>query len=157
MAFPSIGTVAPSFTLLDQDGVEHTLSEVKGKYALVYFYPKDDTSGCTKEACSLGEYMPDFSKSDAVIFGISADSVKSHKKFAEKYGLKFTLLADPDHQAINAYGVWGQKKFMGRNYEGISRTSFLIPPDGTIAKVYESVKPEKHAEEVLADLATLRG
>lgn len=153
---PALGSIASNFTLLDQDGNEHSLSETRGKYTLVYFYPKDDTPGCTKEACSLGEYMPDFSKSGAVIFGISADTVKSHKKFAEKYGLPFTLLADPDHLAINAYGVWGKKKFMGRDYDGIFRTSFLIAPDGTIAKIYENVKPEKHAEEVLADLEALR-
>lgn len=156
MALPIAGSVAPDFTLQDQDGIEHSLSQYKGKYVLVYFYPKDDTPGCTKEACSLGEYMPDFSKSDAVILGISADTVKSHKKFAEKYGLKFTLLADPEKKAISAYDVWGKKKFMGREYEGIFRDSFLVAPDGTVAKVYEGVKPEKHAEEVLADLQALR-
>ncbi len=156
MALPTTGSVAPDFTLEDQDGNAHSLSQYKGKYVLVYFYPKDDTPGCTKEACSLGEYMPDFSKSDAVILGISPDTVKSHKKFAEKYGLKFTLLADPDKKAIQAYDVWGLKKFMGREYEGVFRTSFLIAPDGTIAKVYESVKPEVHAAEVLADLQALR-
>ena len=111
--------------------------------------------GCTKEACSLGEYMPDFSKADAVILGISPDTVKSHKKFAEKYGLPFTLLADPDHIAITAYGAWGRKKFMGKEYDGVFRCSFLIAPDGTVAKVYESVKPDKHAQEVLADLGEL--
>ncbi len=157
MALPTIGSIAPDFALEDQDGVEHTLSQYKGKYVLVYFYPKDDTAGCTKEACTLGEYMPDFSKSDAVILGISADSVKSHKKFAEKYALKFTLLADPEKKAISAYDVWGKKKFMGKEYEGIFRDSFLVAPDGTIAKVYENVKPEKHAAEVLEDLTELRG
>lgn len=157
MALPTIGSIAPDFTLADQDGAEHTLSQYKGKYVLVYFYPKDDTPGCTKEACSLGEYMPDFSKSDAVILGISPDTVKSHKKFTEKYGLKFTLLADPEKKAISAYDVWGLKKFMGREYEGVYRTSFLVAPDGTIAKVYEGVKPEAHAAEVLADLQELHG
>lgn len=152
---PTVGSVAPDFTLLDQDGVAHTLSDTKGTYTLVYFYPKDDTPGCTKEACSLGEYMPDFSKSDAVILGISPDTVKSHKKFAEKYGLPFTLLADPEKIAITAYGVWGKKKFMGREYDGVFRSSFLIAPDGTVAKVYENVKPEAHAAEVLADLKAL--
>lgn len=155
MAMPTVGSVAPDFTLLDQDGVEHSLSDTKGKYTLVYFYPKDDTPGCTKEACSLGEYMPDFSKADAVILGISPDTVKSHKKFAEKYGLLFTLLADPEKVAVSAYDVWGRKKFMGREYDGVFRTSFLIAPDGTIAKVYENVKPEAHATEVLADLKAL--
>lgn len=155
MSMPTVGSVAPDFTLLDQDGVAHTLSDTKGTYTLVYFYPKDDTPGCTKEACSLGEYMPDFSKSDAVILGISPDTVKSHKKFAEKYGLPFTLLADPEKIAITAYGVWGKKKFMGREYDGVFRSSFLIAPDGTVAKVYENVKPEAHAAEVLADLKAL--
>ncbi|HEV7121404.1 MAG TPA: thioredoxin-dependent thiol peroxidase [Candidatus Paceibacterota bacterium] len=157
MALPTVGSVAPDFTLQDQDGKEHSLSHYKGKYVLVYFYPKDDTPGCTKEACSLGEYLPDFSKSDAVVLGISADSVASHRKFADKYGLKFTLLADPEKKAIRAYDVWGMKKFMGREYEGIFRDSFLVAPDGTIAKVYEGVKPEQHAAEVLADLEALRG
>lgn len=156
MAFPKEHSIAPDFTLEDQDGKAHTLSQYKGKYVLVYFYPKDDTPGCTKEACSLGEYFPDFSKSDAVILGISPDTVKSHKKFAEKYGLPFTLLADPEHKAIKAYDVWGKKKFMGREYDGVFRTSFLIAPDGTIAKVYEGVKPEAHAQEVLADLDEFR-
>lgn len=155
MALPIVGSIAPAFTLQDQDGKEHSLADARGTYALVYFYPKDDTPGCTKEACSLGEYMPDFSKSNAVIYGISPDSVASHKKFADKFGLPFTLLADPERQAISAYDVWGKKKFMGREYDGVFRTSFLIAPDGTIAKVYEGVKPEVHAQEVLADLATL--
>jgi Peroxiredoxin len=155
MALPIVGSIAPAFTLPDQDGKEHSLTDAKGKYALVYFYPKDDTPGCTKEACSLGEYMPDFSKSNAVIYGISPDTVASHKKFAEKFGLPFTLLADPERNAISAYDVWGKKKFMGREYDGVFRTSFLIAPDGTIAKVYEGVKPEVHAQEVLADLAAL--
>lgn len=130
----------------------HTLSAYRGRRVLVYFYPKDDTPGCTKEACTLGEYLPDFSKADAVVLGISADSVQSHKKFAEKYHLTFPLLADTEKQAIGAYGVWGTKKFMGREYEGILRTSFLIAADGTIEKVYENVKPEQHAAQVLADL-----
>ncbi|MES2668236.1 MAG: thioredoxin-dependent thiol peroxidase [Patescibacteria group bacterium] len=149
---PAIGTVAPDFTLLDQDGTSHALSAYRGRHVLLYFYPKDDTPGCTKQACMLRDAMPSFSKLDAAVFGISADSVKSHKKFAEKYGLPFTLLADEDKTVSNAYGVWGAKKFMGRAYEGISRTSFLIDAEGNIEKVYENVKPEKHAEQVLADL-----
>lgn len=150
---PAVGSVAPDFTLEDQDGVSHTLSSYQGKHVLLYFYPKDDTPGCTKEACAIRDAWPDFKKVDAVVFGISADSVASHKKFAEKFGLPFTLLADPEKKAVSAYGVWGLKKFMGREYEGITRTSFLISPDGTIKKVYENVKPEQHAAEVLADLA----
>jgi peroxiredoxin Q/BCP len=137
MSIPTVGSVAPDFTLLDQDGAEHTLSKYLGKWALVYFYPKDDTAGCTKEACMLGEAMPDFSKLDAMIFGISPDTVQSHKKFAEKYGLPFTLLADPEHVALDAYGVWGPKKFMGRAYDGVFRSSFLVSPVGkSYSKIY---------------------
>jgi len=149
---PTVGAAAPDFALLDQDGQLHTLSQYRGQWALVYFYPKDDTTGCTKEACAMRDALPDFSKLNAVVLGISADSVKSHKKFADKYGLPFTLLADEDKKTVEAYGVWGRKKFMGREYDGIFRTSFLIKPDGTIAKVYEGVKPEQHAADVLADL-----
>lgn len=149
---PTPGTRAPDFTLLDQDGTAHTLSSYQGKRVLLYFYPKDDTPGCTKEACMLRDVLPDFTKLDAVVFGVSADSVKSHKKFAEKYGLPFTLLADEGKEVVNAYGVWGKKKMMGREYDGIFRTSFLIASDGTIEKVYENVKPELHAAQVLADL-----
>jgi len=149
---PAPGTQAPDFTLLDQDGTAHTLSQYRGKWVLVYFYPKDDTPGCTKEACAIRDADPDLSSLGAVVLGISADSVKSHKKFAEKYGLTFPILADEDRVAIDAYGVWGDKKFMGREYEGILRTSFLIDPEGVIRKVYENVKPEVHAAEVLQDL-----
>ncbi|MEK7511101.1 MAG: thioredoxin-dependent thiol peroxidase [Patescibacteria group bacterium] len=149
---PAIGKKAPEFTLQDQDGTPHALKDYRGRYVLLYFYPKDDTPGCTKEACALRDADPDFSKLDAVVLGVSADSVKSHKKFAEKYELKFPLLADEDKSVVNAYGVWGPKKFMGREYEGIFRNSFLINPEGKIAKIYEKVKPEQHAAEVLADL-----
>ncbi len=123
---------------------------------MLYFYPKDDTLGCTKEACSIGEYYPDFKKLDVVVFGVSVDSVKSHKKFEEKYKLPFTLLSDEKKEVVNAYGVWALKKMMGREYMGTLRTSFLIDPKGMIVKVYEKVKPEIHAEEVLADLQELR-
>jgi peroxiredoxin Q/BCP len=156
MPMPKAGTVAPDFTLPDQDGVSHTLSNYRKKWVLIYFYPKDDTTGCTKQACVLRDADPDFSALDAVVLGISADSVAKHKKFVEKYQLPFTLLADEQKKVVKQYGVWGLKKFMGREYEGIFRTSFLIAPDGKIAKVYEKVKPEAHAAEVLADLKTLR-
>jgi peroxiredoxin Q/BCP len=149
---PKKGQKAPTFSLPDQDGKIQNLKDYLGKWVLVYFYPKDDTPGCTKEACSLGDNLPKFKKLQAVIFGISADSVKSHKKFADKYGLPFTLLSDEDRKVIDKYGVWAKKKFMGREYMGILRTSFLVNPDGKIAKVYENVKPEIHAEEVLNDL-----
>ena len=143
---------APDFSLPDQDGVIHTLADYVGKWVLLYFYPKDDTPGCTKEANAIREVWPDFAKLNATVFGVSADSVKSHKKFVEKYKLPFTLLSDESKDMITAYGVWGRKKFMGKEYDGIFRTSFLIAPDGTIAKVYENVKPEIHASEVLADI-----
>jgi len=149
---PTPGTLAPDFTLLDQDGVPHTLSTHQGSRVLLYFYPKDDTPGCTKQACMLRDALPDFDALDAVVYGISTDSVKSHKKFADKYGLPFILLADENKEVVKAYGVWGKKKFMGREYDGISRTSFLLAPDGSIEKVYENVKPELHAAQVLEDL-----
>lgn len=155
MSMLKVGDKAPAFTLLDQHGVERSLQEFAPSRVLIYFYPKDDTPGCTKEACALQEAFPSFEGVNAQVIGISADSVKSHKKFAEKYGLTFPLLADEDKTVIQAYGVWARKKFMGREYDGILRTSFLIDKDGAILKVYESVKPEAHAAEVLADLAAL--
>lgn len=152
----TIGTPAPQFTLNDQNGVAHSLSSEKGKWVLLYFYPKDDTPGCTKQACAIRDNFPEFKKLNAVVFGISVDGEKSHKKFEEKYELPFTLLADTEKEVVQAYGVWGPKKFMGREYTGTERTSFLINPEGNIAKIYEKVKPEKHAEEVLGDLAVLQ-
>ncbi|KND47157.1 MAG: peroxiredoxin Q/BCP [Parcubacteria bacterium C7867-004] len=149
---PQVGDIAPDFTLPDQDGGMHALSSYRGKNILLYFYPKDDTPGCTKEACAIRDAEPDFSKLNAVVLGVSADSVKSHKKFSEKYGLAFTLLADEGKEVVNLYGVWGRKKMMGREYDGVFRTSFLIGPDGRIKRVYEKVKPELHAADVLADL-----
>lgn len=148
----SIGERAPEFSLPDQNGSVHTFTECVGKWVLLYFYPKDDTPGCTKEAQAIRDVFPDFSTLNAIVFGISADSVASHKKFAGKYNLPFTLLADEDKNMVQAYGVWGTKKMMGREYEGIFRTSFLIDPKGNIAKIYENVKPEVHAAQVLADL-----
>lgn len=151
----AVGTLAPEFTLPDQEGALHSLSQYRGKWVLVYFYPKDDTPGCTKEACAIRDADPDLSSLGAVVLGISADSVKSHKKFAEKYALTFPLLADEERTAIDAYGVWGKKKFMGKEYEGILRTSFLIDPSVVVQKVYENVKPEVHAAEVLEDVRAL--
>lgn len=153
----SIGNPAPDFTLFDQEGRERNLSDYLGKWILVYFYPKDDTPGCTKQACGIRDNFPEFKKLGVEVLGISIDSEKSHKKFAEKYDLPFTLLADPEKKVVALYNVFGKKKFMGREYMGTLRTSFLIDPKGNIAKVYEQVKPEKHAEEVLADLARLKG
>jgi len=149
------GDKAPSFSLPDQSGKTHALKDYAGKWVLLYFYPKDDTPGCTVEACTLRDNFPKFKKMQAVVLGVSADAVKKHAKFAEKYELPFTLLADEEKEAIKAYGVWAKKKFMGREYMGILRNSYLIDPKGKIAKVYEGVKPKEHAEEVLADLKAL--
>ncbi len=151
-----VGDRAPEFALPDQQGVVHTLKEAKGSWVLIYFYPKDDTPGCTKEACTLRDAFPDFKKLHAVVFGVSADSVSKHEKFVQKYELPFTLLADTEKTMLTAYGVWAKKKFMGREYMGILRTSFLIDPTGKIAKIYEEVKPALHAEEVLNDIRERR-
>ena len=123
----------------------------------MYFYPKDDTPGCTKEACGIRDAYADFKENKIEVFGVSVDSVESHGKFAEKYHLPFTLLSDADKKAVNEYGVYGKKKFMGREYQGTLRTSFLIDPEGRIAKIYEDVKPEAHAEEILRDFRALKG
>jgi peroxiredoxin Q/BCP len=147
------GTLAPDFRLPDQDGTEHTLSAHRGTRVLLYFYPKDDTPGCTTQACGIRDAMPELSRLDAIVFGISPDSSKSHRKFADKYGLPFTLLADEGHAVADAYGVWGRKTFMGREYDGVFRTSFLVGRDGAIERTYESVTPATHAADVLRDLA----
>lgn len=152
MNIPSVGSLAPDFTLNDQEGVSHSLSEYRGKWVLLYFYPKDDTPGCTIEACTIRDQFKDFSSIGAIVLGVSTDSVKSHKKFSDAYELPFTLLADEHKEVVGQYGVFGEKKFMGRSYTGTARTSFLIAPEGKIAKVYKSVKPATHAGEVIADL-----
>lgn len=152
---PALAAPAPEFTLPDQDGKNHSLTDYRGKWVLLYFYPKDDTPGCTIEACTIRDQFADFQNIGAVVLGISTDSVASHKKFATGYNLPFTLLADVNKEVVGAYGVFGEKKFMGRTYMGTSRTSFLISPEGNIAKVYEKVKPESHAAEVIADLKAL--
>ena len=152
---PKLNRIAPRFTLSDQNGKTHPLADERGHWVLLYFYPKDDTPGCTKEACGIRDSFPDFKKLKIAVFGISVDSAASHKKFEEKYDLPFTLLADEKKEVVKKYGVWGKKKFMGRSYEGTLRTSFLIDPQGKIAKIYENVNPVGHAEEVLADLRAL--
>jgi len=146
---------APDFTLPDQGGAAHTLSDYRGSWVVVYFYPKDNTPGCTKEACAFRDSFPDFKKLKAVVLGVSVDSVGSHDKFAARHELPFTLLSDEEKKVVKAYGVWGKKKFMGREYMGTVRTSFLIDPDGAIAKIYRKVKPAEHADEILADLGEL--
>lgn len=155
MELPRIGTQAPSFTLPDQDGTTHTLAEYKGRWLLLYFYPKDDTAGCTIEACTFRDQFKDFTKIGAEVVGVSTDSVASHKKFATKFELPFTLLADEHKEVVGSYGVFGEKKMYGRTYMGTRRTSFLINPEGKIVTVYEKVKPEVHAAQVMADLTEL--
>ena len=144
-----IGQAAPDFKLPDQDGKPHQLKDYRGSWVLLYFYPKDDTPGCTREACDIRDRFPDFKKLKIQVLGASVDPVKRHKKFVEKHGLPFTLLSDEGKSLVKKYGVWGKKKFMGREYDGTFRTSFLIDPKGKIAHIYEKVKPETHAEEVL--------
>lgn len=149
------GTTAPAFKLADQNGKTHSLRDYRGKWVLLYFYPKDNTPGCTKQACAIRDEFPSFKKLNCTVFGISIDSEASHKKFEEKFNLPFTLLADSEKKMVMAYDVWAPKKLAGREYMGILRTSFLINPEGKIAKIYKNVKPELHAEEVLRDLKTL--
>lgn len=150
-----VGNNAPDFKLSDASGNQHSLRDARGNWVLIYFYPKDNTPGCTKEACALRDQFPKFKKLGITVFGVSVDSVASHAKFTEKYELPFTLLADTEKEMVTAYGVWGKKKFLGREYMGTSRWSFLIDPEGKIAKIYDAVKPAAHAEEVLADLNEL--
>lgn len=145
-------TLAPDFELADETGKMQKLSDYKGKPVLLYFYPKDDTPGCTTEACSFRDAFADYTKAGVVIFGVSADSVKSHVKFKEKYHLPFNLLSDMDHKVIEQYGAWGLKKLVGKEYMGILRTSYLIGSDGMIKKVFANVKPDGHSKEVLAAL-----
>lgn len=142
---------APEFSLQDQNGITHTLKQYHGKKVLIYFYPKDDTPGCTTEACSFRDNYAALSESGLVVLGVSKDAPKSHKKFAEKYELPFPLLADIDGGMCEAYGVWRLKKFMGKEYMGIERMSFLIDEKGDVAKIYESVKPKEHVREVTDD------
>ncbi len=151
----SNGTPAPAFALPDQNGVVHSLSDERGRWVLVYFYPKDDTPGCTTEACNFRDHFEILQRKGVTVFGVSKDPVESHRKFAEKFQLPFALLADPDRTMIEAYGAWGEKTFLGKTSMGILRTSYLIDPDGNIARVYGKVKPEEHAKEVLQDLEKL--
>ena len=149
------GMPAPQFELFDDTNTLRSLSDYKGKPVILYFYPADDTAGCTKEACGFRDDYSAYQKANVTILGMSPDSVKSHVKFKEKYQLPFPLLADEDHQVCNAYGVWGPKKFMGREYEGVLRTTFLIGADGKIARVFENVRPSEHSAEVLEALKNL--
>jgi peroxiredoxin Q/BCP len=143
---------APEFALPDETGQVRKLSDYRGQPVVLYFYPKDDTPGCTTQACNFRDDYPVYQEAGVVILGVSPDNAKSHTKFKEKFELPFTLLADEGHAVCDAYGVWGPKKFMGKEYEGVLRTTFLIGPDGGIIKVFENVKPDGHSKEVLAAL-----
>jgi peroxiredoxin Q/BCP len=152
-AAPEVGSAAPAFSLPADDGRTVTLSDLRGKNVVVYFYPRDDTPGCTKEACGFRDASAALLAKNAVVLGISKDSVASHAKFKAKYELDFTLLSDPAAETIAAYGSWGQKKFMGRTFDGILRTTVLIDPQGKVKKVYPKVSPETHAAQILEDLS----
>ena len=146
------GDPAPDFTVPASSGGTISLSDFRGKSVILYFYPKDDTPGCTKEACAFRDEFAAFKQKGAVVLGVSVDGVKSHAKFVEKYKLPFTLLADEEKKVVRAYGVWGKKTFMGREYLGTHRVTFLIGPDGIIKRIWPEVKPEQHAREVLEEL-----
>jgi len=146
------GDKAPEFTAPKNGGGTVSLSDYKGKNIILYFYPKDDTPGCTKEACAFRDDFSEFRKQGAIILGVSTDPVKKHDKFVEKYKLPFTLLADEDKKIVQAYGVWGEKIFMGVRYTGTHRVTFLIGPDGRIKKIWTAVKPAEHSQEILAAL-----
>ena len=143
------GTKAPDFTLFDKDGNEVSLSDFSGKKIVLYFYPKDNTPGCTRQACAFAESFEKFKELDAVVIGISKDSVSSHVKFAEKYDLPFILLSDPEHKVIEAFGAWQEKKNYGKTYFGTVRSTFIIDKNGIIEKVMPKVKPDTNAAEIL--------
>ena len=149
-----VGDTAPDFTLPDQHGDPVTLSGLRGKTVVLYFYPKADTPGCTTQACGVRDHRADYERSDAVVLGVSPDPVKRVAKFDDKYGLGFPLLADEDHTVAEAYGVWVQKSMYGRKYLGNERTTFVIGPDGVIREVFRSVKPAEHDELVLGALGS---
>ena len=149
----SAGIPAPDFEMLDDTNTLRKLSDYRGKNVVLYFYPKDDTPGCTKEACNFRDDYSAYEKADVVILGVSPDSVSSHVKFKKKFQLQFPLLSDDGHKICDLYQVWGPKKFLGKSYEGVLRTTFLIDGNGMIVKVFEQVRPAQHSAEVLAALA----
>jgi peroxiredoxin Q/BCP len=151
MALPA-GIPAPDFELLDDTGTPCKLSDYRGRNVVLYFYPKDDTPGCTREACNFRDDYSAYERAGVVILGVSPDSVESHVKFKKKFQLQFPLLADEGHKVCDLYGVWGPKKFMGRSYEGVLRTTFLVDENGTILRVFENVRPAEHSAELLSTL-----
>jgi len=146
------GKPAPDFELTSDSGETVKLSALRGKPVVLYFYPKDDTPGCTTQACGIRDAYGEFERAGAVVLGVSPDDERSHVKFKEKYGLPFTLLADPDHTVAETYGVWGEKKYMGKTFLGVKRSTFVIGADGNVTKVMHDVKPANHADDVLAAL-----
>lgn len=147
---------APNFTLLDQDGVARSLADYRGRWLVLYFYPKDDTPGCTSQACSFRDEREVISEHGAEVVGISKDSVRSHKKFAEKHGLNFTILSDPEHTTIEAYGAWAPKKMMGREFLGTHRNTVIVSPEGNIVREFPNVTPKDHALEIIRALDELK-
>jgi peroxiredoxin Q/BCP len=147
------GKPAPDFELRSDSGETVRLSALRGKPVVLYFYPNDDTPGCTTQACGIRDAYGDFERAGAVVLGVSPDDERSHAKFRDKYKLPFTLLADTEHEVAEQYGVWGEKKYMGRTYMGINRSTFVIAEDGTVKAVFPNVKPAEHADQVLAALA----
>lgn len=152
----TVNTLAPEFEAVDQAGQKRKLSDCLGKWVVLYFYPKDDTPGCTKEACNFRDNHEAWNKTGVIVIGVSKDSGESHKKFADKYNLNFPILADPEKKIIEAYGAWGKKKFLGKEYMGVSRISYLIDPKGIIKKVYPKVNPLTHAGEIIEDLNSFK-
>ena len=148
------GKPAPDFELATDTGETVKLSDLRGKQVVLYFYPKDDTPGCTTQACGIRDAYGEFERAGAVVFGISPDDATSHEKFKDKYSLPFTLLADDGHKVAEEYGVWGEKSYAGRTYMGVNRSTFVIGEDGTVKKVMENVKPATHADDVLAVLSS---
>ena len=155
MALIDPGKKAPAFSLPDQAGTKHSLADYAGRPVVVYFYPKDDTPGCTKESCAFQDNLPKFKKSKAAVLGVSVLNSASKAKFAGKYGLKFPLLADEDHSVMEKFGVWQEKSMYGKKYMGVARTTYLIGPDGKVARRWDGVKVDGHAEEVLAAVQDL--
>jgi len=147
---PTEGSIAPDFALEDDTGKTHRLSDFRGNSVVLYFYPEDDTPGCTKEACNFRDDYSAYDKAGVTILGVSPDTVASHAKFKAKYDLPFPLLADPGHKVCDLYGVWGPKELMGHKYEGVLRTTFLIDPQGVIVRVFEKVRPAEHSQEMIA-------
>jgi len=149
------GQEAPDFTLQDQDGNQVKLSELRGQPVVLYFYPKSDTPGCTTQACGIRDHRADYERSGARVLGVSPDTVAAQRKFADKHGLEFTLLADENHEVADLYGVWGEKKMYGKTYMGVQRSTFVIDPEGRVAKVFPNVSPKTHDELVLEALGEL--